>query len=130
MNIFNEHTNSSENTVKFLSLIASHLSGRKEFRGLEYKILVMPHLHQDNHFVCVSEPDAKCFKDKHSRKTCDIDTVCDHVCKYHMQKDIMSVDARSDQIIYTNLVPGMYMYQKSITGKSRRWIRIPSLFDV
>lgn len=130
MNIFHEHTHATENTTKFLSLIASHLSGRKEFGGLEYKILIMPYLYQNDHFVCVSEPDARCFKDRYSRKTCDIDTVCDHVCKYHMQKDIMSLDVRSNQIIYRDLIPGVYMYQKSITGKSRRWMRVPSLFDV
>ena len=130
LNIFNETSSASQNTMKFLSLIAQHLSGRRQFRGLEYKVLILPYLNETDHYICISEPGAKCFKDRYSRRVCDTDSVCDHVCKYHMCKDIMSSGIVSENIVYKNLVPGMYMYQKSITGKSRRWVRVPSLYDI
>lgn len=129
MSIFSvEDSISSKNTRDFLSEIAKHASNRSEMKDVEYKVLIMPAPPEEIFYVAVVDPEVKCFRDIHSRKPADQNMIEDHVVKYHLPHLIHHIDNYGN-IFMENVVPGMYQYQRSITGKRRRWERVESMFD-
>lgn len=118
----------SKNTVDFLNEIAKHASNRSEMKDVEYKVLIMPAPPEDLFYVSVVNPYVKCFRDQHCRKQTDQDIIDDHVLKYHARHLIHHIDDNGN-IFMKDVVPGMYQYQRSISGKRRRWTRVESLFD-
>lgn len=118
----------SKNTVEFLNEIAKHASNRSEMKDVEYKVLIMPAPPEDLFYVSVVNPYVKCFRDQHSRKQADQDIIDYHVLKYHLPHLIDHIDDNRN-IFMKDVVPGMYQYQRSISGKRRRWTRVESLFD-
>lgn len=123
-----EESTVSRNTVEFLNEIAKHASNRSEMKDVEYKVLIMPTHEDSTIFIAVVDPYVRCFRDVHSRKHSDQDIIDYHVLKYHLRHLIDHIDNNGD-VFQKDVVPGMYQYQKSITGKRRRWARVESLFD-
>ena len=119
---------SSKNTIEFLNEIAKHASNRSEMKDVEYKVLIMPAPPEEVFYVSVVNPYVKCYKDMHSRKPADQSIIDDHVLKYHLSNLIDHID-NIGNIFMKDVVPGMYQYQKSVTGKRRRWARVESIFD-
>ena len=119
---------SSKNTIEFLNEIAKHASNRSEMKDVEYKVLIMPAPPEEVFYVSVINPYVKCYKDVHSRKPADQSIIDDHVLKYHLSNLIDHID-NNGNIFMKDVVPGMYQYQKSVTGKRRRWARVESIFD-
>ena len=118
----------SRNTVEFLNEIAKHASNRSEMKDVEYKVLIMPTHEDSTIFIAVVDPYVRCFRDVHSRKHSDQDIIDYHVLKYHLRHLIDHIDNNGD-VFLKDVVPGMYQYQMSISGKRRRWTRVESLFD-
>ena len=118
----------SRNTVEFLNEIAKHASNRSEMKDVEYKVLIMPTHEDSTIFIAVVDPYVRCFRDVHSRKHSDQDIIDCHVLKYHLRHLIDHIDNNGD-VFLKDVVPGMYQYQRSISGKRRRWTRVESLFD-
>lgn len=123
-----EESTVSKNTVDFLNEIAKHASNRSEMKDVEYKVLIMPAPPEDLFYVSVVNPYVKCFRDQYCRKQTDQDIIDDHVLKYHVRHLIDHIDDNGN-IFMKDVVPGMYQYQRSISGKRRRWTRVESLFD-
>ena len=129
MNLFSkENSTVYRNTVDFLNEIAKHASSRPEMQDVEYKVLIMPAPPEEVFYVSVVNPYVKCYKDLHSRKPADQSIIDDHVLKYHLSNLIDHID-NNGNIFIKDVVPGMYQYQKSVTGKRRRWARVESIFD-
>ena len=123
-----ESSTASKNTIEFLSEIAKHASNRSEMKNVEYKVLIMPAPPEEIFYVAVVDPLVKCFRDVHSRKPADQNIIEDHVVKYHLSYLIHHIDDNGN-IFMKDVVPGMYQYQRSISGKRRRWARVESIFD-
>ena len=119
---------SSKNTIEFLNEIAKHASNRSEMKDVEYKVLIMPAPPEDLFYISAVNPYVKCFRDQHSRKKADQDIIDYHVLKYHLPHLIDHIDDNLN-IFMKDIVPGIYQYQRSISGKSRRWARVESIFD-
>lgn len=129
MSLFSiEDSISSKNTRNFLSEIAKHASNRSEMKDIEYKVLIIPTPPDDIFYISAVEPYVKCFRDQHSRKQADQDIIDYHVLKYHLPHLIDHIDDNRN-IFMKDVVPGMYQYQRSISGKRRRWTRVESIFD-
>lgn len=111
-----------------MSEIAKHASNRSEMKDIEYKVLIMPTPPDDIFYISAVEPYVKCFRDQHSRKQADQDIIDYHVLKYHLPHLIHHIDGNGN-IFMEDVVPGMYQYKRSISGKRRRWVRVLSIFD-
>lgn len=129
MNLFSrDQSTVSKNTVDFLDEIAKHASSRPEMQDVEYKVLIMPAPPADLFYISAVNPYVKCFRDQHSRKQADQDIIDYHVLKYHLPHLIDHIDDNQN-IFMKDVVPGMYQYQRSISGKRRRWARVESISD-
>ena len=97
--------NQADTTLEFLHLISQHLSGRSEFRQVEYIVEITDSIVQISHSVFV-------FPDRHTRKPGTKLPVLEHIIQYHYDCKL------------PELIPGTYKYELSAFKKSRRWTRI------
>lgn len=100
MNNLKTETN---DTLKLLRLISTHLSSRIECRKVEYRVTIA-----DNITMC---PLVEVYPDRRTRGKLKKTELLQHIQTYHT--DISKLQ----------LVEGTYIYQLSVTGKSRRWTR-------
>jgi len=127
-------------TQKFLKCISDHLSGRPECRKLEYRVaigvqdpkmpsqvtfdeLVNPDYNVKDHIYFY--PPIDVYPSTHNRKKSDLQSILHHAIFKHYADELF--DKSVDGSIYVKtdkLVPGVYIYQLSMNGKRRRWIRV------
>lgn len=98
-----------DGTLDLLRLVSSHLSSRSEFVRKEYTVYITDGV---GSYLITVDPYVEVFPNIHDRKKSDKRSVISHIFRYHMDKDNL------------NLTCGVYQYQKSVTGKRRRWIRV------
>lgn len=105
-------------TKKFLNLISSHLSNRKDLRGEEYLCVICTN-------YAVVKPNVLVFRDAHNRKPCNKIMVENHVLLDHMSDIVQDVEPVGDIVIFKNMsmIRGKYIYRPSLHGKNRRWER-------
>ena len=129
--------NKTRRTEKFLRTLSSHLSGRSECKHLPYRCVIgvedperkqidiLDILGRDINSYISFYPIVYVYKDRHARKSAQKSSVLDHVLKYHFADVINNKDIMGNTTIHSGLlVPGIYEYQLSITGKRRKWIRV------
>ena len=101
------HT-SSQTTLKFLHIISDRLSSRPVCRGVEYRIMIV-----DNGAQIGMVPYLHTFKNRYSRKESDKLNIVNYA------RDIL-IEGGYDVF---NMLDGIYIYQQSVSGKQRRWVR-------
>lgn len=129
--------NNATRTEKFLRCISSHLSSRSECRGVSYQCVISETQERrrqldirdilgDNSLPTVTfKPNIKVYPDAHRKKDNDKCPVVEHVLKKHFPEIFDTVDAFGDIRIHKDyLVPGVYEYELSVSGKRRRWNRV------
>lgn len=110
------------NTKRFLTTISKHLSGRKDCRGVIYKVTIQPS-YKDEEMIIT--PEIKIFPDRYHRKPTDKTNVIAHVLFKHMPEILLTSNGEMSKVYYTEtLIPGVYEYQMSFSGKQRRWVKI------
>lgn len=102
-----------EMTKKFLHLLSSHLSGRKECSNIEYEIDIT---REGNYTLSVALP---CYPDvRHKAKSYQENPVM-HVMKYHMPELL-----QNGNMLDTNMiVAGRYKYVFNIKHTRRKWMK-------
>lgn len=101
-------------TKKFLHLLSSHLSGRRECSNIEYEILIT---REGNYTLSVALP---CYPDvKHRAKSYQQNPVM-HIIEHHMPE----ISACQNNMLDTNMiVDGRYKYAYNINRTRRKWIK-------
>lgn len=94
----------SDNTKTLLKLIANHLSGRHDCRGIEYVLKI------DDNGISF-KPDIHVFPSRYNRKKSDKCGVLIHILSDHQS------EFKSEEFCQ-----GEYRYQISIDNKRRRWV--------
>lgn len=120
-------------TEQVLSSISRHLSGRKDCRGRVYRVAIgvkdpMQAVSRNWPFSA----DGSIFFDidikiRPSRRSGKYRVpVIQHIMFDHFRDDVCAGCANGNQVqIYPNsLVPGIYEYRRSSTGKYRKWFRL------
>ena len=97
----------AEITKLFLQRISNRLSSRDDCRGIEYKVRI-----HDN-FVEM-DPRIEIFPTRYRRKPEDRVTIVEFV----------TVSLKNEGYNLDYLVKGEYIYQNSVTNKSRRWVKL------
>lgn len=110
-----------ENTKRFLNLIALHLSGRSECKGVEYHCMIC-----DNYVSF--KPYVEVFRSKHNRTTADKVSVDRHVLFEHMNELLKDSEGLGNVVLLESkcMVRGHYVYRCSVGRKRRRWERVIS----
>lgn len=109
----------TQKTKEFLQLVALHLSGREDCRGVNYKVT----LNEDK--TVLFEPIVMVYPNKHQRKDSDKRIVTRHVLAEHMAYIFEGSDSQGNTLIDTNwIIPGTYEYQSTYDNKRRRWVRV------
>lgn len=108
--IQNSRTETAD-TLCILQLIASHLSSRKECRGVEYIVEIHKHS-QLSLYALKLTPDIYIYPDRKTRKAGTAESVIQHIFMYHLN------------IKQVHLVAGTYKYMLSASGKCRKWTKI------
>lgn len=101
----------TENTQQLLYLISSHLSGRKECRGVEYIVEIHKH-GQRSAYALKLTPDIYIYPDRKTRKAGTAESVLQHIFMYHLN------------VKQVHLAAGTYKYMLSASGKCRKWTKI------
>lgn len=109
------------NTRRFLNLIAYHLSGRSECKGVEYHCIIC-----DNYVSF--KPYVEVFRSKHNRNYSDKISVDRHVLFEHMSELLQDTEGLGTLVLIKNrcMVRGHYVYRCSVGRKRRRWERVVS----
>lgn len=103
-----------EMTKKFLHLLSSHLSGRKECSNIEYELLIT---REGNYTLSVSLP---CYPDvKHRAKSYQQNPVM-HIVEHHMPELMIN---QSNMLNINMIVEGRYKYVFNINRTKRKWIK-------
>lgn len=109
-------TNKSTNTKMFLSCLASHIQQKPS--GVIYVCTIT----EDK---IEFSPTSYIYKDIHHRTPDYLDSVLQHVLKYHCN-DLQVADGDNADSICSiqpdRLIPGQYVYQTSINKKRRKWV--------
>lgn len=106
-------------TKEFLQLVAQHLSGREDCKGVNYRVT----LGEDK--AVVFEPVVMVYPNRHQRKDSDKRIVTRHVLAEHMAYIFEGTDDSGNAKIDTDwIIPGTYEYQSTYDNKKRRWVRI------
>ena len=124
-------------TEHFLRTLSSHLSGRKDCWRRPYKCVIgmddvgsrqldiMDILGRDFESYISFDPEIQIYPSVHRRKDANKVTVLNHVLHDHFPELLAEDDALGNNRIKPGmLVEGVYEYQVSVTGRSRRWTRI------
>lgn len=111
-----QNTELSSNTKQFLQIISSHLQQKPS--GVIYVCTIT-----ENQVEL--SPTVYTYKDIHHRTPDYLDSVLQHVIKYHA-KELQVIDGQSGDTICDiqpgYLIPGQYVYQTSINKKRRKWV--------
>lgn len=94
---------STEDTMKLLRLISSHLSSRVDCKKVEYCVTITDHV--------TMSPLIEVYPDRRTRGKFKKENLIYHIQNYHVD------------VSQLQLVKGTYIYQLSVTKKSRRWAR-------
>lgn len=123
--------NATARTEKFLKLITEHLSSRKECRKVAYTCVIYAStqniLKSDVYDMYVSKsgycimfhPNVKVYPNIHLRRDANRSTILEHIVRYHLP-ELLDCDKTCTDL----LVPGVYQYQISVSGKRRKWVRV------
>ena len=123
-------------TVDFLKCIATHLSGRKDCRQIEYTVYIGFLDEEHERQLTLSEatdvsnkvffyPKRSVFPDIHHRRKSDAEDIITHVVKEHFKESLYNDEEFNAVCIQPNkLEPGIYRYILSFDGKKRQWIRV------
>lgn len=120
----------SENTKKLLNSISKHLSGRKDCKGVEYKVR-----------ICIEDPDdpyskyettqikftpeIRVLPNARCRADYQKENIVYHVLTRHFNDLFEGIRPSGNCSIYKDaIVPGIYVYRISANGKYRRWERL------
>ena len=126
----------SVRTQKFLRLVARRLSGREDCKQVEFQIGIGALIPQDNpgRFLIPDSlaanyiffaPDTFVYKDMYHRSGKDRFRVVDLVLNKNFPELVLGRDDLGNLRVDTSqLVKGVYKYQKSYDGKRRRWVRM------
>lgn len=95
-------------TELLLKCISGRLSGRQDCRDVNYKVKI-------NNSNIMMEPLIYVYKNRYQRKEIDRLDIISYVCKYKFN---------SNSEIFTNLVPGTYIYESTLDNKKRRWRKL------
>lgn len=120
-------------TEQVLLSISRHLSGRKECRGKIYRVAIgvkdpmqavsrnWPFSADDSIFFDI---DIRIKPSRH--KGAHKIPVIQHIMFDHFREDVCTGCANGNQVqIYPNsLVPGIYEYRQSASGRYRKWFRL------
>ena len=125
---------SAVKTEQFLKCLSTHLSGRAECRGVSYictiyttterrrQLDIRDILGDTSTCKIVFHPNIAVYPDIHKRHDSSKCSVVEHVLKYHFPEIYKGVDIMGDYCVASNcFVPGVYMYELSVTGRHRRW---------
>lgn len=106
-------------TEEVLRCIASHVDSKMS----RIKITVGIADFDDSWSIAVY-PSTQVYPDTHRRKAVDLQDVENHVLRNHFPDLIQSIDENGCVGVKPDrLIPGIYHYVFSSTGKQRRWIR-------
>lgn len=124
-------------TQKFLRLVARRLSGRTDCKQVEFQIGIGELIPQDNpgkflipdfverNYIFFS-PVKYVYRDTYHRSEKDRYRVVDLVLHKNFPELVKGEDEFGNlQVDTSQLVRGVYKYQKSYDGKRRRWVRMP-----
>lgn len=94
---------SAGDTMKLLRLISSHLSSRVDCKKVEYYVTIADHV--------TMSPLIEVYPDRRTRGKLKKEDLLHHIQNHHAD------------LTQLQLVKGTYIYQLSVTKKSRRWTR-------
>lgn len=125
-------------TEKFLKTISSRLSGRSDCRRVNYLVYIGRDpidnwkvsdndLRDPTNYVFFI-PNRYVYPNVHKKSDIDKRPIIDHVIlTYFKQQLFNGYDEYGKLRVYTkNLIPGVYEYESSVNGKSRRWVKVYS----
>lgn len=111
-----QNTELSSNTKQFLQVLSSHLQQKQS--GVIYVCTIT-----ENRVEL--SPTVYTYKDIHHRTQDYLDSVLQHVIKYHCS-ELQVIDGHNGDTICDiqtgYLIPGQYVYQTSINKKRRKWV--------
>lgn len=106
-------------TEEVLRCIASHVDSK-----MSRVVITVGIAEFEDSFSIAVYPYTQVYPDIHRRKAVDLQDVEDHVVMKHFPELIQSVDEAGRVSIKSDqLIPGIYHYVFSSTGKQRHWIR-------
>lgn len=106
-------------TEEVLRCIATHVDSKMS------RVLITVGIAEfDDSFSIAVYPYTQVYPDTHRRKAVDLQDVEDHVILKHFPELVQSVDNAGRVSVKPGyLIPGIYHYEFSATGKQRRWFR-------
>ncbi len=111
----NIHKERAENTEKLLKLVSSHLSSRKECRGLTYSLDISTTWERGY----VLNVDIGVFPGHHRKPVYKM-SLMQHILKYHMP-DVAIEDKDGFRLNLDKVLCGSYKYSKQLNRHCRKW---------
>lgn len=120
----------TDNTLELLNSISRHLSGRKDCKGVEYRVrLCTEDANNPYSKYQLSEveftPEVKVFPSTKCRAEYQKEPILYHILTRHYPHWFEGMRPSGNCAISSNtIIPGIYIYRVSANKKYRRWERI------